>query len=59
MSTEYLIEPAGSQFLVIDPNGDQVNACASEEAAKREILLRYKAVTGGADLFFILRAYSG
>jgi hypothetical protein len=37
MSTEYHIEPSGSQFIVIDPGGEQVNAHPTEDAAKQEI----------------------
>ncbi len=37
MNTEYRVEPAGDQFIVIDPDGEQVNTYATEEAAKRGI----------------------
>jgi hypothetical protein len=38
MSDDYRIEPAGTQFTVIDPWGERlVNAYPTEEAAKRDI----------------------
>ncbi len=38
MSNEYRIEPAGTQFTVIDPWGEQlVNTYPTEEAAKQDI----------------------
>lgn len=37
MNTEYRLESAGDQFIVIDPDGEQVNTYVTEEAAKRDI----------------------
>jgi hypothetical protein len=37
MSNEYRIEPAGTQFAVIDAGGERVNTYPTEEAAKKEI----------------------
>jgi hypothetical protein len=38
MSTEYRIEPAGNQFTVIDPWGEQlVKAHPTEDAARQDI----------------------
>jgi hypothetical protein len=37
MNTEYRIEPAGDQFIAIDPNGDKVNTYATVDAAKEGI----------------------
>ncbi|SRR6266480_5087142 len=37
MSNEYRIEPAGAQFIVIDPAGEQVNTYPTIEAARQEI----------------------
>jgi hypothetical protein len=37
MSNDYRIEPAGSQFTVIDPWGEIVNTYATEDAAKEDI----------------------
>jgi S-adenosylmethionine/arginine decarboxylase-like enzyme len=37
MKKEYRIEPAGSQFTVIDPWGEQVHTYPTEEAAKQDI----------------------
>jgi hypothetical protein len=37
MKNEYRIEPAGSQFTVIDPWCEQVNTYLTEEAAQEDI----------------------
>ena len=37
MSIEYRIEPVGSQFIVIDPWGEQVDRYPTEEAARQDI----------------------
>jgi hypothetical protein len=37
MSTEYRVETAGNQFIVIDPWGEEVNTYLTEEAAKLDI----------------------
>jgi len=37
MRNEYRIEPAGSQFTVIDPWDEQVNTYPTEDAAKQDI----------------------
>jgi len=35
MNTEYRVETAGSQFIVIDPWGEQVNTYLTEEAQSK------------------------
>ena len=37
MTNEYRIEPVGSLFIVVDPWGEIVNRCSTEEAAKQDI----------------------
>jgi hypothetical protein len=37
MNTEYRVETAGEQFIVIDPWGEQVDTYATEDAAKTDI----------------------
>jgi hypothetical protein len=37
MSNEYRIEPAGTQFAVIDAGGERVNTYPTEAAAKKDI----------------------
>jgi hypothetical protein len=37
MNTEYRVETAGEQFIVIDPWGEQVNSYLTEETAKQDI----------------------
>jgi len=37
MTNEYRIEPVGSLFIVVDPWGEIVNRCSTEEAAKADI----------------------
>jgi hypothetical protein len=37
MTNEYRIEPVGSLFIVVDPWGEIVNRCSTEEAARQDI----------------------
>jgi len=37
MGTEYRIESAGTQFIVIDPAGEQVDTYPTQEAAKQDL----------------------
>ncbi len=37
MSNEYRIEPAGAQFIVVDPAGEIVNRYTTEDAALQDI----------------------
>jgi hypothetical protein len=37
MTNEYRIEPVGSLFIVVDPWGEIVNRCSTEEAARQGI----------------------
>ena len=37
MKNEYRIEPVGSLFIVVDPWGEIVNRCSTEESARQDI----------------------
>jgi uncharacterized protein YcgI (DUF1989 family) len=37
MKHEYRIEPLGTRFRVIDPNGEQVGAYSTEDAAQQDM----------------------